>query len=111
MPSARMLSTVATIERDSGSAPDSVGDMAPGWVTIGTARPCAPAQPMTDEFRRLVGGDALKASYWTCFDASETVAKGDRVTIDGVQYRAEALAPWTSGTQRARHVEVALGVL
>jgi hypothetical protein len=111
MPTERILTSTALIERDLGSTPDTVGDLAPSWSTIASAEPCAPAQPMTDRLKRMVSGDVAVTDYLTITGIAANIAKGDRLTIDGVAYRAEAVRAWTSGTARVHHVEVGMTVL
>lgn len=113
MPSARILSARALIERDTSTGPGATGPgrRTPTWTTRAAAEPCAPPQPMTDALRRKVAGDVAATDYWTMTAVDADVLKGDRLTIAGVRYRVEALRKWTSGPSGAHHVELGLQVV
>lgn len=110
MPSPRILSARALIERDTSAGPGSTGSGAvvPTWTTRTAAEPCAPPQPLTDRLKKTLPGDFEVASYMTVTAISADVAKGDRVTIAGTRYRVEARDPWTSGPGRAHHLRVGI---
>ena len=111
MPSARILSATALIERDTAGTLADTGELAPGWETIAASQPCAPPQPMTDRLRRTVAADVAATDYVSFLAIGADVAKGDRLTIDGTAYRVEAIERWTSGPGAAHHVKAGMKVL
>lgn len=107
MPTNRILSASALIERDT-STPDSAGDLSPNWVTVATEA-CAPPQPITDVLRRRLPGDVAATDFFSMLADGSAVQMGMRFTSLGVAYRVEARKPWASGLGTL-HVAVGLKV-
>lgn len=106
MMSSRILNRVALIERDASTGPGATGTGAhvPEWETVEAALPCA-VQTLTDKLQRSLPGDFQACEALLGCNAGPALAKGQRVTVDGVRYRIEALE---DAAGRGHHFEAGL---
>lgn len=109
MISPRILNRRALIERDANPGPGSTGpgSHVPSWETVATDVPCS-VQSMNEKLKRGLPGDfAVTDSLFGC-NPGPAIAKGQRVTVDGVRYRIEALR---DAAGRGHHWEAGLKAL
>lgn len=106
MMSPRILNRRALVEEDVSTGPGSTGTGArvPQWETVEAELPCA-VQVLTDKLKRSLPGDFQACEALLGCNAGPALAKGQRVTVDGVRYRIEALK---DAAGRGHHFEAGL---